>query len=105
MAHREDETQRMSVLQRMQAYRGSWISKLFPRDMVLPDGVAHLIWEFGQRGPPPYLFVNKGDLLLLARCEESLPDPEYPQVLDMNFTREHLVLARPLDLASPEGLW
>ena len=89
-----------TLIERMQAYRGSWISKLRPSssdmNISIPDGVEHLIWEYWQTGPPPYLFVNKGDLLLLARCEENIPDPELPEMLSLTVRREHLVLARTM---------
>ena len=89
---------RMNVLQRMQAYRStSWICKLCPNDMNLPDDAAHLIWEYWQTGPPPYLFVNKGDLLLLARKEEVMPDPDLSDIVQVTVTREHVVLARLLE--------
>eukprot|EP00592_Proboscia_alata_P005422 CAMPEP_0194373366 /NCGR_PEP_ID=MMETSP0174-20130528/21795_1 /TAXON_ID=216777 /ORGANISM="Proboscia alata, Strain PI-D3" /LENGTH=395 /DNA_ID=CAMNT_0039152391 /DNA_START=309 /DNA_END=1494 /DNA_ORIENTATION=+ len=85
---------RMNLIETMQSYRGSWISKL-STGVEIPDGVAHLIWEYFQTGPPPYLFVNKGDLLLLARCKESVPDLDFPEMISSAVTREHLVLARP----------
>ena len=55
--------------------------------------MEHLIWEYWQTGPPPYLFVNKGDFLLLARCEENIPDPDIPDIVSRTVRREHVVLA------------
>mmetsp|Transcript_36210 Transcript_36210/g.66507 ORF Transcript_36210/g.66507 Transcript_36210/m.66507 type:complete len:318 (+) Transcript_36210:492-1445(+) len=89
-----DKTHQMNMMERMQAYRGSWICKLCP-SITIPEVVAHLIWEYWQTGPPPFLFVERGDLLLLARCEETVPDPDFPDNLIATVTREHLVLARP----------
>lgn len=96
----EDDTHRMHVMERMQAYRGSWIHKLPPSSITIPDDVVNMIWEFWQTGPPPFLFVRKGDVLLLARCEESLPDPDgFPCAVTV--TREHLVLAHPCEDEPP----
>lgn len=96
--YEENDMHRMNVLQRMQAYRSTtWICKLCPTDMILPDDAAHLIWEYWQTGPPPYLFVERGDLLLLARKKEDIPDPDLPEVLKVTLTREHVVLARLAD--------
>lgn len=91
------EHHRANVLDKMKAYRGSWISNLCPPNMILPDLVTHLIWEYWQEGPPPFLFVHKGDLLLLARYELGLPDPDplFADSVGVTVTREHLVLARP----------
>lgn len=91
----EIETHRVNVIEKMQVYRGSWISNLCPSDMNLPEGVAHLIWEYWQEGPSPFLFVHKGDLLLLARHDLHLPDPDPEVPVIVTVTREHLVLARP----------
>ena len=96
--YEENDMHRMNVLQRMQAYRSTtWICKLCPTDLILPDTAAHLIWEYWQTGPPPYLFVERGDLLLLARKKEDIPDPDLPEVLKVTLTREHVVLARLAD--------
>ncbi|KAL7544430.1 hypothetical protein ACHAWF_007813 [Thalassiosira exigua] len=91
---REDERHQMKVIEKMRAYRGSWICKLCPEGMELPEGVAHLIAEYWQTAPPPYLFVNKGDLLLLARYEQTIPDPDFPDNLSARIAREHIILAR-----------
>ena len=89
-----DESQRMNVLEAMKAYRG-WISKLSTSsDISLPEGVVKLIWEYWKNGPPPYLFVEKGDLLLLARYKEEVIDPACPELVS-TITREHMVLGRP----------
>ena len=90
-----DESQRMNVLETMKAYRGSWISKLSKSsDISLPEGVVNLIWQYWKNGPPPYLFVEKGDLLLLARYKEEVIDPACPELVS-TITREHMVLGRP----------
>ena len=95
----DNDLHRMNVLQKMQAYRSTtWICKLCPTGIILPDAVAHLIWEYWKTGPPPYLIVNKGDLILLARKKESIPDPEHPEFLQATVTREHVVLARLYDI-------
>jgi len=90
-----DESQRMNVLETMGAYRGSWISKLSTSSGIsLPEGVVNLIWGYWKNGPPPYLFVEKGDLLLLARYKEEVIDPACPELVS-TITREHMVLGRP----------
>ena len=68
--------------------------QIVPPGMILPDAAAHLVWEYWKTGPPPYLIVNRGDLLLLARKKETIPDPEFPENLQVTVTREHVVLAR-----------
>lgn len=91
----DNDMHRMDVLQKMQAYRSTtWICKLCPTGMILPDAAAHLVWEYWKTGPPPYLIVNRGDLILLARKKETIPDPEFPENLQVTVTREHVVLAR-----------
>ena len=88
-------TPRMDMLQRMKEYRGpTWISKLCPSNMTLPDDVSNLIGEYWRSGPPgptPFLFVERGDMLLLARQEEILHDSDS---YGATVTREHVVLAR-----------
>jgi hypothetical protein len=93
--YEDNDMHRMNVLQKMQAYRSTtWICKLCPTGMMLPDAVGHLIWEYWKTGPPPYLIVNEGDLILLARKKETIPDPDLPEFLQVTVTREHVVLAR-----------
>ena len=92
---KDDKFQQMKMIETIQAYRGSWIRKLPPGALQIPEDVVHSIWEYYKEGPPPFIFVNKGDLLLLARYEEQVPDPEDPVVVTV--TREHVILARPTD--------
>jgi len=89
-----DESQRMNVLETMKAYQGSMISKLSTSSgKSLPEGVVNLIWQYWKNCPPPYLFVEKGDLLLLARYKEEVIDPACPELVS-TITREHMVLGR-----------
>ncbi|KAL7527249.1 hypothetical protein ACHAWF_002103, partial [Thalassiosira exigua] len=91
----EDERYQKKVVEKMRAYRGSWISKLCQGGVELPDSVAHLIAEYWQtKAPPPYLFVEEGDLLLLGRYQERIPDPDFPDMISTFILREHIVLAR-----------
>ena len=93
----EDNKRRMQVLERMKAYRGSWIAKLLsPSGNNLPEVVTELIAQYLTTSPPPYLIVQKGDLILLARYIDSVPDPDVPDELSNCITRELLVLARSL---------
>jgi hypothetical protein len=92
----ENVQKQMQVLERMQAYRGSWIGKLCPPELEVPDAVAEHIGQYLKRSsPPPYLFVQKGDLLLLARYKDFTPCPDLEDRIHVGVTREILILAHP----------
>jgi hypothetical protein len=70
-----DDKHQIHVIEKMKAYHGSWISKLCPSNMTLPEGISRLVWEYRKSGPPP-LFTD-------------VPWITVP------VTREHVVLVRP----------